>query len=424
MIRSLSFAIAAVFLLFVQAVAAAQTPEIRVDFKDEPVTVGQEFILRITVLVPTFMPKPPVFPTFEATNIIVRLPEKSSTPTSETINGETWSGITRAYRLYPMEAGTTVIPPQDVTLFYSNTSDSTKLETYTVQTPEFKIVASLPEKAMDLDPPLLATGLTVSQTLIPQEGPLKVGDSIERKLSIKIDGTSPLFIPPLLTTEQIDGLTAYPKDPKVSETSNRGLMSGTREESVVYVAQTAGTAVLPDITVSWYNIETDTVETVTLPGLTTEITQPNVVVQSIKKNLMGTVIAVIVAALLAWLVWTRFLRSRLQKLQQRLSDNYAKSAHAQYGHALAAAQAKDLGRLYSESETIPALSPLIEADLLHLAHSRYGPNATTNTSNDPAWAKISQTIKRQRPRRTLTEILGRKTTKSFEVGDGFGNQAK
>lgn len=423
MIRSIAFTLAAIILFLLNQTAMAQTPEVRVEFKDEPVTVGQEFVLRITVLVPTFMPKPPIFPTFEATNIIVRLPEKSSTPTSATINGETWSGITRAYRLYPMEAGTTVIPPQDVTLFYAKDGDATDIETYTEQSPELKIVATLPDRARDLDPPLLATGLTISQTLIPREGPISIGGSIERNLSIKIDGTSPLFIPPLISMEPVAKLASYPRDPRVSETSSRGMMSGMREESVVYVAQESGPVTLPDISISWYNIESGDVETVELPGLTTEIKQPSVVVETVKNNLIGTLLSLALAIVLCWLIWVRFLRNHFLNLIRQISDNYSKSNHAAYNRASKAAESQDLRNLYRELETNPSLFEYIERDLLSLTQNKYGPTEVENAAPKAAWVAISQTIKRQRPRLTVAEILGLQSKKQFEVGRGFKNQA-
>lgn len=422
MIQTLKTLVMTGVFLLIHSAAFAQTPEISVEFDDAPVIVGQPFILRLTVLVPTHMPKPPIFPTYEAPNIIIRLPEKSSTPTSKTVNGETWSGITRAYRFYPMEAGTTVIPPQDVTLFYVNETNVSEVETYTSQTPEVSIVATLPDKAKDLNPPILATGLSITQTLVPQEGPVEVGGSIERKLSIKIDGTSALFIPPLIKTEPIAGLAAYPKDPKVAETSNRGLMSGTREESVVYVAQTAGPLVLPEISLDWYNVETDTVETLSLPGITSEITQPNVVVQSLNQNLYGTIAAAIVGLLGIWLLWTRILHSRFKWLKLALEANYNKSRSAAYKRAQVAAQSRDLVSLFSALESVPTLSSLVSTDLLQLTGSLFGPAAGKNKSLDASWLKIEKTIAKARPRVTLRELVGKKAVQTFTVGDGLGNQ--
>ena len=86
------------------AAAQVQQPVVRLEATPEQVRVGEPVQLRVTVLVPTWFAKPPVFPTFELANAVTRLPPDSSYPTSESINNETWSGIVRNYRIYPLSA--------------------------------------------------------------------------------------------------------------------------------------------------------------------------------------------------------------------------------------------------------------------------------------------------------------------------------
>ncbi len=66
-----------IFMLtgLMSSIGFAQEPKITVSAEQEEVIVGQPYLLRIEVLVPTFMPKAPVFPTFEVPSLIVRLPE-------------------------------------------------------------------------------------------------------------------------------------------------------------------------------------------------------------------------------------------------------------------------------------------------------------------------------------------------------------
>jgi hypothetical protein len=65
---------------------------------------------------------------------------------------------------------------------------------------------------------------------------------------------------------QLAQLGAYPKEPSVSETLDRGIMSGTRQDQVTYLPQSGGMAILPDITLEWFNLKTHTLEAITLPG--------------------------------------------------------------------------------------------------------------------------------------------------------------
>ena len=106
-------------LLAVPLASKAQEPAkpiLRMEFKQTETIPGQPLVLRVTVLVPTWLPEAPVFPSLEVPNVMVRLPERASGPASERVKGETWSGVTRAYRLYPMKAGGFRIPPLPVTV--------------------------------------------------------------------------------------------------------------------------------------------------------------------------------------------------------------------------------------------------------------------------------------------------------------------
>ena len=65
--------------------AHAEGPVVRVSVAPEVVRVGEAAELTITVLVPTWFPKPPVYPSFELPNAMTQLPADSSYPTSERV---------------------------------------------------------------------------------------------------------------------------------------------------------------------------------------------------------------------------------------------------------------------------------------------------------------------------------------------------
>ncbi|WP_139792645.1 BatD family protein, partial [Pseudophaeobacter leonis] len=236
--------------------AYAQDPQISVSAEQDEVVVGQPFILRVEVLVPTFMPRAPVFPTFEMPGLIVRLPERSTSPISRRIKGETWAGVQRTYRIYPMQAGQTDIPPQLLSIVYKD-PESNKDLSLEIEVPPTRIVAAVPAGARTLDPLILARGLEIEQSWQLQQGELAVGDAVVRRLEVSVNGASALFVPPLLqaaapqasttdpagedATALADFLT-YPEDAQVTEHMERGVMSGTRIEQVSYIAQSGGRA--------------------------------------------------------------------------------------------------------------------------------------------------------------------------------------
>ncbi|WP_164727055.1 BatD family protein [Shimia sediminis] len=271
MIRLL--AICLTLLIGAPCLAQTRSVVVKSELSAESTMVGQPLILRVTVLVPTWMPEPPQFPSFELPNVIVRLPSRASSPVSERIDGETWSGVSRAYRLYPMIAGDFALPPQTVGIVYAapDTREPVPVEE-TLDPVTFSAV--VPKGAEGLDPLILAEAFSLAQSFEGGEEKLGQGDTVSRVVTAKISGTSALFIPPLIPPLADNVARAYPKDPMVTESEDRGLLSGSRQETVSYVAQYGGNLELPEISLDWFNTKTGKVETATLEGVSLEVNAP------------------------------------------------------------------------------------------------------------------------------------------------------
>lgn len=273
MTRFIALALLSALMLWPMAASAQMEPRLTVDMPEGDIIVGQPVILRLKLLVPTWMPKPPNWPNFEVPSLLVRLPERASTPVSETIEGETWSGISRAYRLYPLAVGAFDLPAQNVDITYAD-PDSTQPVQTSLPVPAIRFTATLPAAAKGLNPPLVAQGFSLTQQI--DGGPdVQIGGAVQRIVTASIDGTTPILIPAMTgDLPATDALRAYPKEPVVTDTENRGVLSGTRTEAVTYVAQTDGSATLPEISVQWFNLDSGKVETARLDGMTLTITVP------------------------------------------------------------------------------------------------------------------------------------------------------
>lgn len=261
MIRAI---LSVIFLVWAATAHAQSEPRLTMSLDEEAVIVGQPLVLRVQVLVPTFMPKPPVFPNFEVPGVMVRLPERASGPVSERIDGETWSGVQRGYRLYPLQVGTFELPPQPVIVTYADPDGGDPIEV-SISLESISFSATLPAAAGNLDPPILAQDFRLEQTLeVPDT--LQVGDAVTRSITAHITGTTAVLIPALTPDVSTEALRAYPEEPTVSEKSERGVLSGSRAERTTYVAQRDGTATLPDLALDWFNVTTGKVETATVSG--------------------------------------------------------------------------------------------------------------------------------------------------------------
>ncbi|SLN41999.1 hypothetical protein TRL7639_02157 [Falsiruegeria litorea R37] len=240
-------------------------PIVETELSEADVIVGQPIRLQIKVLVPTYMPQPPIYPTIELPDLMVRLPDRATTPTSERRDGASLSGTIRTYRLYPLAAGAFEIPEQVLSLTYADPDTNAPITTE-IAMPAQSFTATVPAAAQDLDPPVIAAGFTLEQD-IQGEIDLGVGDAITRVVTARIDGTTPVLIPPLVTAIETPALRAYPKEPRVASTEERGVLSGTRSETVTYLVQSDGTAELPEIKIEWYDTETQTVQTASVDAV-------------------------------------------------------------------------------------------------------------------------------------------------------------
>ncbi|MEM1151716.1 MAG: hypothetical protein AAGI03_14380, partial [Pseudomonadota bacterium] len=248
-------------------------PIVEVELSDAEVIPGQPTVLRVTVLVPTWLPKPVIFPTFEVPDLMVKLPERATSPVSRTIEGDTWSGVSRGYRISPMVPGSLNIPAQNLTITWAEPGQSDSLVTQAVIDP-LTLTGLMPEGAEALNPFIAAAGLTLTENLSTDARVLKPGDSLTREIVLEVDGTSPLFIPSLLPPIQIQGIATYPAEPDVTETTDRAWVSGKRVESTTLVAESGGSGSVPAIEVNWYNLESQSIETTRVDGFELSVDAP------------------------------------------------------------------------------------------------------------------------------------------------------
>lgn len=405
--------LAVLTLFLIGSAGVAETPKVSVDFEDEPVIVGQPFILRLKVLVPTFMPQPPVFPTFETPGLIIKLPSRSTSPISEKIDGASWAGVSRTYRIYPTTEGKITLPIQDVVITYKDPDSSEELR-HVEPSPEISFTATIPDDARELNPMILADGLQITQEWEAPEGQLAVGDAVVRRLKAQITGTSALFVPDLLDTNPVTmtpemqpdtpqdpdapetaKFATYPQEPTLNESFDRGILSGTRTLQATYIAQTGGQAEAPEIILSWYNLKTNAIETITLPGRPFDVAPPppepfNPDPKDIAKAILVGLLAIVAAWALKQFVWPRAVA-----LSDKASRAYQNTPRAARTQAVKAAQSKDLTRTLAEltvlEKRIGHQDPSVTAALRRLTETLYsGPSAPNAPSQE--WHRLAQAI--------------------------------
>jgi len=255
-----------ILLVSAAPVRAAVEPILRLETDEMSAVPGQPVTVRLTVLVPTWMLEPPVFPAFEVPNVLVRVPSRGTGPTSERVGSQTWSGVTRSYQVSPMLPGRFPVPPDTVTLTFADpdTRQPVRME---LATPGFELVGSVPPGAEDLSPFIAARSLSLERRVEGSPQDLEAGDALILRTRAKVSGVSPMFLPELAPVPKIDGLSAYAHSPVVEETENRGIVSGSRTETVTIMAEFSGDYSVPEAAFDWYNLESGTIETIRLPAI-------------------------------------------------------------------------------------------------------------------------------------------------------------
>ncbi|MEM1429142.1 MAG: hypothetical protein AAGG09_06770 [Pseudomonadota bacterium] len=367
-------------LLAASLPAVAQEPVLRMEFPETETVPGQPLSLRLTVLVPTFLPDPPVWPSFEAPNLAVRI--ASTGPTSEQIDGATWAGVSRRYTLSPMVPGTFALPAQTVTVTWADPDGAAPRRTELSTDPQ-SLTGVIPPGAETLDPFLAADGLELSQSIEGETEGIAPGASVLRTVTAEIRGTPPMFLPTLLPPHQIEGLRAYPDAPVLEETENRGVLSGTRTERVTLVAEGGGAGEAPAIAVQWYNLQSGAVETASVEAVAISVDGPPAATLAPEPRDWRAIAAMSVALLFALAVFT-FAWQRLlppvRRWRARRRAAWAASEAQAYRTLQRVVKQRDFAAFYAALDTWamrfdgadPRQNPGLDAALTSLGAARYG----------------------------------------------------
>ena len=261
---------------------------------------------------------------------------------------------------------------------------------------------------------IVARGLSIDQNWQLTDAELAVGDAVVRQLEISITGASALFVPPLLdgaapqvadpdstdVEPAVAGFLSYPEDPVVTETMERGVMSGTRTEMVTYIAQSGGMATFPRITLNWYNLTTEQVEEIVLDGRKVSVAMPLRIRTAAdrQKTRLGALLLVLVVALI-WAI-RRSLWPVMRPGLDRIRGTYDGSAYGTHRLAIRRAAASDLGGLVQALELRATRGhspsrPLHSAvEALNRAVYRDG---KTGVEIAQEWQDVRQALRQDRP---------------------------
>ena len=253
----------AALLVLVLAMAgnsvAQEQPIVRVEVTPDTVNVGESVQVRVTVLVPTWFTRPPTYPSFELANAITRLPPDSSFPTSERVGQDTWSGIIRDYRIYPLVGATYRFSGKTIEVSYAQPGAAAIRTAVTV--PDIVFRGEVPAGAEGLSPYIAGTSLDLSLDVDGDTTGLEAGDALVLRYTAELQGLPAIFLPPLAPDLEFAGVSVYADVPDVEDGD-----VARRSEKVTLVFDAGGEFSIPGKELSFWNTQSQSIETVTADG--------------------------------------------------------------------------------------------------------------------------------------------------------------
>ena len=250
--------------LLLAAPALAQTapqPQVSVALDpDGPITVGTPIEVTVTVLVPSYMPQPPVWPDLQIADAITRLPDRATHPVTRRIGAESWSGLSRTWEIVPQRPADFDLGSPAIRVTYADIATNAPV-TASITLPGIVFSATLPPGAEGIDPFVAASALTVAATVDGLPAAPRPGDAFTLTLTTDASGPPAMTLPPL--AEQVPtppGLRAYPRQPALVDTPGDP-PTAVRTEAITYVIEAPGAYTLPGPSLDWWNTSTRTRET-------------------------------------------------------------------------------------------------------------------------------------------------------------------
>ena len=186
------------------------------------------------------------------------------------IDGERYGVYEKRYVIFPQRSGPLEVP--DI-LFRGEVTDGSSnfvfrnLNTRRVTAFIEGITIDVLERPIAIqgnDFWLPVSNLTLEESWSTDINNLKVGDSVVRTVTMTADGLDGAVLPPF-GPEEIEGLNLYPDPAEIERTFVEGAIVGTRIETTSIVPIASGNVLIPEISIPWWNINTNQQEVTIIP---------------------------------------------------------------------------------------------------------------------------------------------------------------
>ena len=191
------------------------------------------------------------------------------------IDGRPWLVHEIRYAIFPAYSGKLVIPPQTF-----SARESTPRRSFFDLNSGGKVIRrnSRPLTIDVLPRPAAFSGATwlparlvsIEENWSTPPEQLRAGESTTRTITVRGVGLQGAQLPPV-TFAPVDGLKYYPDQPVITDTEIDSGLLGSRQDSAALVPTVAGTWVIPEIRIPWWDVESKRVRFAEIPKRTIEV---------------------------------------------------------------------------------------------------------------------------------------------------------
>ncbi|HEY4286623.1 MAG TPA: hypothetical protein VGN00_05945 [Puia sp.] len=210
------------------------------------VFVQQPMKVTITVLTSTWYTAPLDFSNIRIPDAFI-LKFDRTTPGVFQRGGKQYAGLQFYFIVFPYKEGDFIIPPIEIVARTPPPEGSVSR----------KIVVRTPSRGYVVKPVpagswFVAKDVSIGESWNRSLKDLKVGDVVERTVTIYAHGTLPQFIPPLPKLE-LGFAATYWSEAQLKDERNEEDANGRMTQRVVYLLEKEGDFALPDVKMSWWN---------------------------------------------------------------------------------------------------------------------------------------------------------------------------
>ncbi len=224
--------------------------------------VRQPYKLTITVYSSTWFAKPLKFANLKIDDAFI-IPFTRTVSSINYINRKKYATLSFYYLVFPYNTGTLEIPEMQISTSIPPENES-KGQPIVLKTMPQKLEVNPVPSSKNENVWMVAKNISVKESWDKPLDDLKIGDVVEREITISANGTLPSFIQPM-EIEKPELASIYPKEPVLQDKRNSEDVNGVRVEKYAYLFEKEGEIIMPEENILWWNPNTKQVYKRTIP---------------------------------------------------------------------------------------------------------------------------------------------------------------